>query len=108
MGFSPLKWKVPELGSKGEAHQEVEDGGDEDGPVAAEVGVGDEGPQEGDHRGGSQPGVDVGRRRGGGLSERPRQVGDEIGHDAVVGESLRHLYPCMAPWKKRASGARRE
>ena len=46
-----------------ESHENVEQSGDGDGPVAAEIGVGDESPEERQHLGDAVPRVDPGRGR---------------------------------------------
>ncbi|CAA6660484.1 unnamed protein product [Spirodela intermedia] len=62
-------------------NQDVQEGGDDDGAVPPDVGVGEGAAKEGEHHGHAAPGVYVGGGGGGGLLERSRQVGDEVRRD---------------------------
>jgi hypothetical protein len=57
-------------------NQDVEGAGDDDGSVAAQVGVGEEGAEQGHDAGRAGPGVDGGGSGGVGLSQRTSQVRD--------------------------------
>jgi hypothetical protein len=72
-----------------------DEGGEDDGPVPAEPGVGDARERQRQHLGDALPGVDG---RGGArhrLPQRPRQVRDEVRGHALVREPLRDLHRCM-------------
>lgn len=78
---------------EGRANQDVEERGDDDGAVAGEEGVGDEGSEEGEKKSGAAPEGDSEGGGGGGLAERARHVAYEVEHDAIVGHSLRYFQP---------------
>lgn len=78
-------------------NQKVEGGRKDNGPIPAEIRIGDERPEEWKHRRHSGPRVHRGSRRRCRLAEGPRQVGDQVGGDAGVRRPLRYLQPCMRP-----------
>lgn len=77
-------------------YEEVYDGGDHEGAVAAEVGVGDVGADDGRHPDCADPVGDVvgGEHRA--LVQLRREVQHQVGGDAVVGHPLEHLVHCTA------------
>ena len=75
-------------------HQDVEGAGDDDGSVSAQVGVGEEGADQGHEACRARPGVDGGGGGGVGLPQRARQVRDQVRRDAEVGEAPGDLNAC--------------
>ena len=75
-------------------YQDVEGAGDDDGSVSAQVGVGEEGADQGHEACRARPGVDGGGGGGVGLPQRARQVRDQVRRDAEVGEAPGDLNAC--------------
>lgn len=73
------------------AYREVDDGGDDEGPVAAEVRVGDVGADDRRQPDGADPVGDVVGGGDGALVQLIRQVQYQVGGDAVVRHALEHL-----------------
>lgn len=71
--------------------QYVEEGSDNDGVIAAQVGVRHKTSQQRQHRGGAGPCVDAGGGGGGRQTQRPDKEANEVGRYAVVGDPLRNL-----------------
>lgn len=83
---------IEEANNNNNIYQDVEDGGGDDRPVPAEISVGKEGRHHRQRRRHPRPRVHGGRRHRRLLSERPRQVGNQISGDAVVGRPLPRLH----------------
>lgn len=75
-------------------YQEVDDGEDDDGPEAAEVGVGEEGADEGRDVAGAAPVGDIVGRGGGVLVQLEAQVRHHVGGDPIVRQALTTLLRC--------------
>jgi hypothetical protein len=80
-------------------NQDVEGACDDDGSVSSQVGVGEEGAEQGHEAGRPRPGIDGGGGGGVGLPQRARQVGDEVGGDAEVGEAAGDLNGCLGGFR---------
>ena len=82
-------------------YHKVDGGSGDEGPVAAEVGVGDEGPEERREEDGAGPVGDVVGGLDGALVQPLRQVHHQVRRHPVVGHPLEQLVHCARtadPW----------
>lgn len=75
-------------------YREVDEGGDGEGPEAAEEGVGDVGAGDGGHPDGARPVVHVPHRRNRLLPQLRRQVHHQVRRHPVERHPLERLVPC--------------
>lgn len=90
--------------ASGETYAEVDDGGGHEGAVAAEVGVGEVGADDGRHPDGADPVGDVVGRRHHALVQLRRQVQHQVRRDAVERHPLEHLVHCIPKKKEIRQG----
>ena len=72
-------------------YQKADGGGDDEGAVTAEMGVGNVSPKDWSHPDGSSPVGDIVRGVDGALVKLIGQISNKIGEYAVVGRPLEHF-----------------